>query len=129
MSSASISRADFSSVQIGVGPNVRYLFVEGSVRPFVEIGGGMTSLHSEQSTYEQDMISFYAHVGPGLQVRVVEAVSFDALLRAQYGSGSGESSLKLIVTSGGLVDDIGTRSDVSVDTFELALHARISIWL
>lgn len=127
-SSASMLSYDSSSTRVSVGPDVRYLFLEGRVRPFAEIGAGIGLEHNDFPGDDMDLTTLYVHGGPGLQLQLVDVASLDLLLRAEYAASSGEYSPGLVFASGQLVMPTDPL-DIDIKVFEVGLHARLSIWL
>ena len=127
ISSATIVDAKATETRFSVGPSVRYLFTEGGIRPFVEFGVGAGMAHSDLPQDETKLTVLSAHTGPGLQLELAEAASLDLHVRAAYRSSSG----KLTTQTQPFADPafFDGEFDVDVDTLEVALHARLSIWL
>jgi hypothetical protein len=122
---------------LSIGPSARYLFLDGALRPFVEVGAGIgfDSASSSPRGSTVDETTLYARGGPGLQLRLADAVSLDLTLRFGYASTSGD--LELDTTVGG-EGDPGTGvlvpvyvewSDYTVAQLSADLFARLSIWL
>jgi hypothetical protein len=118
-----------SATRVAIGPDVRYLFGEGGVRPFAELGAGL-SLTSGDGAGSSDLTAFYGRLGPGVQLQLVPFASLDLLLRGQFSSGSGEYEPPSLFVDPGTGMPVSAQPvDIDVQAFEIGLHARLSVWL
>lgn len=121
--------------EIMFGPSARFLFVEGAVRPYVETGAGFGVLRVDAEGNADDGVTLYVRGGPGLQLRLADAVSLDLTLRVGYAATTGEAERYSVLsrpvnTTTGLYEPYATVS-VEYDVRQIAadVAARISIWL
>ena len=116
---ASASQSDYrvSRTSLVIGPSARLLFGEANVRPFVEAAIGLAIERLASGDSESDSLALFARGGPGLQLRLADAVSLDVSLRLGYTAASGTVDL-----------EIGP-SDFTSSALDLGTVARLSIWL
>lgn len=121
--------------EITLGPSGRFLFIEGMVRPYVEIGAGFGLLLEDAEGAMEDGTTLYVRGGPGVQLRLTDAASIDLALRAGYAATSGEIEMYLLGgrynAMTGLYEQTYPASSVEYDIHEITadIAARLSIWL
>lgn len=121
--------------ELTFGPSGRFLFIEGAVRPYVEIGAGFGLLLEDAEGLTENGTTLYVRGGPGVQLRLTDAASLDLTLRAGYAATSGEIDMPLYGTrlnaATGLYQPIYRASSLEYDIHEITadLTARLSIWL
>lgn len=122
---------------LSIGPSVRYLFLDEALRPFIEVGAGIgyNSTSSGSSRADVEETTLYARGGPGVQLRLADAVSLDLALQFGYASSSGELDLNDIIgeqynaATGMYVPIYVQPTDYAVAQLSAELFARLSIWL
>jgi hypothetical protein len=121
--------------EITLGPSARFLFVEGALRPFVEVGAGFGVLTVDVDGVTDNGITLYVRGGGGLQLRLTDAASLDLALRAGYAATSGksyspQSGGRLNATTGLYQPGYPSSSlEYDVDQLSADIAARLSIWL
>jgi hypothetical protein len=120
--------------ELTFGPGVRFLFIEGSVRPFIEVGAGLGIVMDDEPGSQGDATTLYVRGGPGAQLRLADAVSLDLALRFGYASTSAEAENNIVgsrlnATTGIFEPVYGGTHDYSIRQITGDLFARLSIWL
>lgn len=103
------------------------------MRPYVEAGAGLGVLSVDAETDTDDGITLYVRGGPGVQLRLTDAVSLDLTLRLGYAATSGEVGLSIL----GRYDSVtglfrpGPRETLEYDVDQILadVAARLSLWL
>jgi hypothetical protein len=121
--------------ELTFGPSGRFLFIEGAVRPYVEIGAGFGLLLEDAEGLTEDGTTLYVRGGPGVQLRLTDAASLDLTLRAGYAATSGEIEMRPLGrrynAATGLYQPIDPVFADEYDIHEISVDvaARLSIWL
>lgn len=134
---SSFDEADFVTKrsELTFGPSGRLLFIEGAVRPYVELGAGFGLLLEDADGATDSGTTLYVRGGPGVQLRLTDAASLDLTLRAGYAATSGDLEVRPFGArynaTTGLYQPIYPTSSVEYDVHEITadIAARLSIWL
>jgi hypothetical protein len=122
--------------EIRLGPSARYLFGDGVVRPYIEVGAGLgVRVSGTGSGTRSQGDTLYAHAGPGAQVRLSDSLSLDLALQVGYTATSGELEPAVggrrFNTVTGLYSPVYGSSGVGYTVQQLTadIAARLLVWL